>query len=50
MKYAVNLRDLLEFSKPYVDTIAENMQHFPDTTDKANIAEFVANAATKGVG
>lgn len=45
MGHTVFLRNLLEFSKPYADTIAERMLHFPDTSDKAKIAEFVANAS-----
>lgn len=41
MNYAVNLRSLLEFIKPYADTIAESMLHFPDTSGKGSITEFV---------
>lgn len=34
MNYAVNLRNLLDFSKPYSNTIAVNMLHFSDTSER----------------
>lgn len=42
MYHVVFLRNLLKFSKPYANTIAESMLHFPDTPTKANITEFRA--------
>lgn len=40
MNYTVNLRNLLQFSKPFADTIADSMLHFSDTSGMANSTVF----------
>lgn len=45
----INRKNLLDFSKPYADTIANSMLHFPDTSGSADIWEFNSVKTTHGV-
>ena len=46
INHAIQVKNLLEFSKSYSDTIGQSMSFYPDTSTDADSAEFTADAAT----
>ena len=46
INHAIQVKNILEFSKSYSDTIGQSMSFYPDTSTAADSAEFTADAAT----
>ena len=44
INHATNIKNLIEFSKPYSDSVGPSMFHFPDTSATAASNEFTATA------
>ena len=46
INHATQVKNILEFSKSYSDTIGQSMSFYPDTSTSAVSAEFVSDATT----
>ena len=46
INHAIQVKNILEFSKSYSDTIGQSMSFYPDTSTAADSAEFSADATT----
>ena len=44
INHAIQVKNILEFSKSYSDTIGQSMSFYPDTSAAADSAEFTADA------